>query len=272
MNAQKLEGLKRDLNGALIGELLSAKEYYVDVTGIAPLRANRVANEERGLPNVPASLKTRDARVAIVGYGPSLLDTWEELRDFDGAIWTTSKAHDFLVEREIHPTFHTDVDFREHKIGFLCRPSARTTYILNLGVAPGYLDKLHGLTAYGFNVLLPSGGGPYSMHYTKYTARFDAGLQAAEIAYQLGYRRQTWYGIDCSYRGETTHAGSHSGIKWQPERVSIAGKAYDTSAMLIRQVLDAELLLRERQKLVVRITGDGLLRPFLCARGRVKVV
>ena len=60
----------------------------------------------------------KETTLAIVGYGPSLRDNWEKLKDYSH-IWTVSGAHDFLLARGIVPTFHTDIDFRPHKPGFI---------------------------------------------------------------------------------------------------------------------------------------------------------
>ena len=47
--------------------------------------------------------------IAIVGFGPSLKDTWEGIKPFK-YIMSCSGAHPFLIERGIIPTWHTAVD------------------------------------------------------------------------------------------------------------------------------------------------------------------
>src|SRR5262245_22881028 len=49
-----------------------------------------------------------DAPIAVVCYGPSLNETWEQVKGFDYII-SCSGAHKFLVERGVIPTFHVDV-------------------------------------------------------------------------------------------------------------------------------------------------------------------
>jgi hypothetical protein len=70
----------------------------------------------------------RPEKAAIVGYGPSLKQTWEYLRDFD-VIFTTSGAHKFLVDRGIIPAYHVDVDPRAHKVAMLGAIRQDVTYM-----------------------------------------------------------------------------------------------------------------------------------------------
>ena len=95
------------------------------------IQANIDANEELDLAPVGMDVFATDKprRVAVVGFGPSLVRTWERLREFE-YIWTTSGAHDFLVKRGIVPKWHTDVNWRPHKAGlifFQC-PRCLTTW------------------------------------------------------------------------------------------------------------------------------------------------
>src|SRR4051812_16025100 len=55
---------------------------------------------------------------AIVCYGPSLNDTWEQVKSFRYVL-SCSGAHQFLIERSIIPTWHIDVDPRKHKMALI---------------------------------------------------------------------------------------------------------------------------------------------------------
>ena len=236
---------------------------------VGPAQSNRDANCARGLPSV-AKDGTRDARVAIVGYGPSLADTWPGIvqRRYD-AIWTVSRAHDFLIERGVVPTHHTDTDFRERKARYNSQFRPTVRYVMATHVHPAYLDVLAGHDVRLFHIVIP-GGGLYPGKYLKMPVMFDAGLQAARLAYELGYRNQDWYGMDASMRGGAAHAGPHGGDKPEPLTVEIAGRPYPMSTMLVRQALFCEEMLRQTPKMRVTIHGDGALRPFLLDRGKCR--
>src|SRR5687767_8588182 len=87
------------------------------------IRKNTAAVSDRIAPG-----ERRADRCAIVGYGPSLRDTWEQLRGFETLI-TCSGSHKFLLERGIVPTYHVEVDPRDHKIGLLGEADPRVTYL-----------------------------------------------------------------------------------------------------------------------------------------------
>ena len=243
---------------------------YVEKDVVPTLQAQRDANCARGLPSVRKEGR-RDARVAIVGFGPSLADTWRHLleREYD-AIWTVSKAHDFLVERGVLPTHHTDTDYREHKARYNRLFQQTLKYVMATQVHPVYLDLLAGRDVSLFHVVQPN-GGTYDGRYFKSPVTFDAGLQAARLAYGLGYRVQDWYGMDASARGEQTHAGPHDGVRPLPVQIEVAGRICTMSAFLVRQALFCERMLRETPRMLVTVLGDGALRPLLQERRRCVV-
>lgn len=245
---------------------------YVEAAVVPTIQAQRDANCARGLPSVRKT-GLRDKRVAIVGYGPSLADTWESLfwrsGEFD-AIWTVSKAHDFLIERAVIPSHHTDTDYRAHKVAYNTRWQSTVCYRLATQVHPSYLDTLAGYNVELFHVVQPH-GGTYDSRYFKQEVGFDAGLQAARLAYDLGYRVQDWWGMDASARGAQTHAGSHEGLKLEPVEIEVAGKPRTMNAFLIRQALFAEKMLCKLPHLKATIHGDGALRPLLQERGKCRV-
>src|SRR5262245_7740329 len=64
----------------------------------------------------------QDHPIALVCSGPSLKDTWQEIKEFK-TILTCSGAHDYLIEREIIPTYHMETDPRPHKAVFTRNPN-----------------------------------------------------------------------------------------------------------------------------------------------------
>lgn len=242
---------------------------FVEKEIVPIIQAQRESNCARGLPSVKKE-GIRDARVAIVGYGPSLEESLEQLErrrnEFD-AIWTVSKAHDYVIERGIVPTHHTDTDYRVHKVAYNKLWQEKTRYFMATQVHPTYLDALAGRNVSLFHVVQPE-GGTFDVRYFKQPVAFDAGLQAAQLAFELGYRNQDWYGIDGSARGKQTHVGPHEGIKPEPLELEIDGYPWQMNQFLVRQCLFCEEVLRKIPRMKVTIWGDGALRPFLLERKR----
>jgi len=241
------------------------------------VKANRPETTVCGFSSAPQGAFVGDAPAAIVGFGPSLADTWEQLRDHKTII-TTSKAHDFLLKRGITPTYHVDVDPREHKAGFIGEFHPDVQYVLATHVHPVYVEraKLADAKVWLYHSQVPE-GGPYEYGYVKVPGMFDAGLMAAKLAFDWGFRKQTWFGIDASLRDHTesgSHAGPHEGFLRQADQhmVAVGDIAYPSNALTVRQALFAEKMLRTMGRATIKITGDGMMRPFLLARRRVKNV
>ncbi len=242
--------------------------YNIDEVGKAKADRNIAHNVELGLPAFKKDRSQPGKKVAIVGYGPSLADTWERLKDWDGAIWTCSKAHGFLLERGIVPHFHSDVDMRAHKAGFLT-PHPDTSYVIASSAHPLYFERLkdEGITP----ALYHSQVDPdqkYDPRYPCLKVRFDAGLQSAEAAFQLGYDDQHWFGIDYGVRHGKTHAGYHGGVTSDEIEVEVKGEVYRTTQLFIHGLFLGELMLCQRKPLKCTVHGDSLLARFLDERKR----
>jgi hypothetical protein len=258
---------------ALPAEKITMTQPIADTSAFPVLKANIDSNVARGLPAWRADRPSSGSKVAIVGYGPSLAETWQQLKDFDGEIWTTSKAHDFLLSRGITPHVHVELDYREHKAHFLKLPSPTTRYVLATQVHPKYVDLLlareRGPVEF-FHSNIP-GGPPSGLDYYKASPEHDVGAEAAWLAYKSGFTDQTWFGMDLSATGEGTHAGPHGGFVSERLDILVGDRVFVSSALMVRSALFAEALLSRYLKLKVKITGDGMLRPFLQLRGKAKV-
>jgi hypothetical protein len=236
-----------------------------------PVRQNRIINCDLGIAPMEKD-RSLKGRVAIVGYGPSLQDTWPRLKDFD-TIWTVSRAHDFLLERGLKPTVHTDVDMRAHKTGFIDKLQPDVQYLLSSHIHPSYARRA---IAAGVPLQLFHCGIEKDVkldpRYPVAKVRYDASLQAAELAFQNGHREQHWFGIDYGSRGDQTHAGYHGGITSPACTVDVDGVLYPSTKLFFHGLLLAEQLLCDRALVKCHIHGNGLLGQFLKARGRVRPV
>jgi hypothetical protein len=250
----------------------------IDQSGLADVQVNRAVNVGRGLPPLKVD-RTPKGPVAIVGYGPSLKETWPRLLDFP-TIYTVSRAHDFLLERGITPTAHIDLDPRAHKATFMETPVPGVRYILSTHIHPTYLDKLAtaGVTPELFHVAIDQNEAldpRYQAMGKNFkrpgVVRYDAGVQAAEAAFQNGHREQHWFGIEYGRAGEQTHADRHWGTTSAPCVVDVDGRQFGSTQLFFHGLLLAEQFLCERGA-VVRCTihGDGLLGHFLKCRGRTR--
>jgi hypothetical protein len=166
----------------------------------------------RNLPNLEQGTE-RAQPLAIVGYGPSLTQTWEQVKGYD-AIMSCSGAHKFLTERGIRPTHHVEVDPRPHKITLVGEPCPSTEYLVASTCCPAYFDHLlaSGATVRLWHVfdndaevrrLLPPGAWAI-------TGGCDVGLRCLTLAAVLGFRDLHVFGLDGNFGADgTKHAGGH---------------------------------------------------------------
>jgi hypothetical protein len=179
---------------------------------------------------VKASLKRADvgriepndvrpgARIAIVCFGPSLKETWEQVKDFD-AIITVSGAHKFLHEHGLNAEgrswWHVEVDPREHKIALLGQPQPGVTYLPASCCHPKYFDHLEagGATIKTWHVFDNSDDANRILPRGEWaiTGGCNVGLRAMTIARFFGYLEMHVFGMDGCEGDEPgkKHAAAH---------------------------------------------------------------
>lgn len=202
------------------------------------LRDEQIKRNVRAVPGRIREVTERRADpIAIVCFGPSLRQTWEEIRSFK-YVMTCSGAHKFLLERGIVPTWHVEVDPRRHKIDLLGEPHSEVTYLPCSTVHPEYLDwlKSHDAKIELWHVfasdeeavrVLPR--GEWAL-----TGGANAGLRCLTIARFFGFTDLHVFGMDGSASpGEEAHAAAHPN---EPAKYAVTeynGKQfYTTSGML----------------------------------------
>ena len=263
MKVYPIAGLKFDHRPGEITEQFPTVQANIDLNTMLPAYA-------------PQKLD-RAGTIAVVGYGPSLLRTYEELRDYRD-IWTVSGAHDFLLKRDITPTCHTDVDWRPHKAGFMKRPNAAVQYRMANTVSPKYIDKLRG---YSLSMFQPVGADTEKYlrvdpQYTQIPMPGDVSMLAVQAAVMEGWKDIHVFGVDGSHdfngvirlpsdRTDKAHAGPHDGVRSSIVYVSDTDfNLYETSLHLI-QACDAFVRMLDAlpEEVSVTVVSDGLLPAWM---------
>jgi len=197
--------------------------------------------------------------VAIVAYGPTLKDTWPELKDYKYIV-TCSGAHKFLLDRGIVPTYHLDSDLREHKALMLGDPHPLTTYLIASCCHPKYFDKLDRFHVKLWHILfenedayaeIPS--GDWIM-----TGGNTIGPRAVKITRLLGFTNLHLYGFDAC----GGHADKHSNP--QPDDrfrvVRCDGKSFNTTEHLFIHMNVSFKDFQTIPNAQFSFHGDGLLQ------------
>ena len=251
-----------------LGEI-KTKGVWSDEERLANCLRNMSLVKDR-VPELPA----HNGTAIIACYGPSLQDTYREIRhqrnNIPGAtLVSVSGAHDFLVDSGLRPNIHVECDPRPHKAAMLKNPQRKTRYFLASCVHPDMTAKLkrynvalwHLLTTGAMQLfdhepdaILTSGGG-------------SVGLRAVNLMYQLGYRVFLIHGMDCSFRGEVQHASNHLGKRQHPRRVRVGERWFDTASIQVayaRQFFDLceKMRAHSEGRFQIGLHGDGMLQAM----------
>lgn len=246
-------------------------------------------------------LPRHDDRVCIVGFGPSLHQTWKsiliEKRAFGAKVVSVSGAHDFLISRGIIPDYHIEVDPREHKCVFTHDAHPDVNYWIASCCHPALIDNLLEKGAKlalwhlynsdnDIKIIAPGGIDPDSLLIC---GGSGVGARAVHLMFGQGYRTFSLYGMDCSFAAEdgSQHAGEHSGKKKPEWQVRVGDRWFRSSAQLVymaRSMMDScrmlEQIAADQGEPVIDGTGDrveffmhgeGLLQQMVAEGNKLPV-
>lgn len=213
-----------------------------------------------GLPELQPAPVTHGGRVVIVGSAPSLKDNIESIREEKAPIIAVKGAYDYLRDHGITPDAYLSVEPRYRPVK---NPSKDSVYLLSSRVHKSVFDELK-----GHHILLwhswsdesnevPSGkisigGGSTS------------GLRAVNVAYVLGFRQITFYGMD-SCLGESGEKRVDqdplkNSVKTIP--VIVGGNKFTCNMAMAAQAQDFQNIY-EVMDVTMEVKGGGLLAAIL---------
>lgn len=259
----------------------------------------RFENAERNCAIVSARvfdgelLPRQEGRICIVGFGPSLQQTWHSLiterRAFGAKIVSVSGAHDFLISRGIIPDYHVEVDPREHKCFFTRDPHPDVVYWIASCCHPKLIDNLvengNKLALWhlynsdnDLRIIAKDGPDPKNLLIC---GGSGVGARAVHLMYGRGFRSFSLYGMDCSFASTDgkQHAAEHSG-KIKPEwNVRVGDRWFRSSAQMVymaRSMVDSFHMLESvsttqgepcidgsSEHVEFFLHGDGLLQQMV---------
>ena len=221
-------------------------------------------------PKVPPLTRRprSDAWLSIVGYGPSLRETWQAITH---PMITCSGAHNFLLERGIVPNWHAESDPWPAKAMFTRKPHKDVTYLIASCCDPQIWGNVQGNQRRIWHCAEPA-----TEAWLRDNAPAESitgfgttvGERAVELGMILGYRRFKFFGIDCSFTHEQRAGEHHGGTH---EEISVDVPTYGTfktsHAMLFSARTLVNLLLRDQ--IECEVYGNNLVSALL-ARAMVR--
>jgi hypothetical protein len=219
----------------------------------------------RKLPRLePHTGNPRKNAIAVVCFGPSLADTWREVKRFKYVI-SCSGSHKFLVDRGIIPTWHVEVDPRKHKVGLIGEPQKETEYLIASTCHPDVFDHLAGFHVKLWHVfdndaeaqrVLPA--GEWSI-----TGGCDVGLRAMTIARFFGFTKIHIFGKDGCEGRTGKHAADHPNqAPPQCASVEYEGQTYYTTPSFLEAAKQTFHELDMMPDVKAIFHGDGLVQAM----------
>lgn len=203
----------------------------------------------------------RTEPVAVVCYGPSLNETWEEVKQYPFVI-SCSGSHKFLVERGIIPNWHVEVDPRPHKVQLIGPPQKETEYLISSTCHQAVFDHLEGFNVKLWHVFDAKAEGIRGLPPEEWaiTGGCDVGSRAITIAAFLGFRMIHVFGMDGCEGKTGKHAAAHPNQPKNYALVEYDGVEYRTTEGLLEAARQVWHELDQMPKVAVTFHGDGLVQ------------
>ncbi len=221
----------------------------------------------------PEGLK--EEPIAIVCFGPSLNDTWTEIKKFR-YVFSCSGSYKYLRERGITPTYHNEVDPRAHKIELIGNDiSSDTKFLMASCVHPKVLEHLK---KYNANIILwhTYSGEPEEVVPTIFPqgewvsmGGANVGLRALTLARLLGFTNLHIFGMDGSFpKDGYSHAAEHPHSQKKYILAEFDGKTYATTQSFLECARGTFHELRMLPDVRTTFYGDGLIQRMAIKYGK----
>ncbi len=215
----------------------------------------------------------RNYPIAIVGGGPSLKKTLNELRNFKGAIMACGSSHDYLVEQGIELNYCIVLDPDPTSALYLKKDGGKCRYLIASHVAPHVLFALEGKNIYLFG----AGGTFEKEEFDKLPIVMvggrTVGTRGMGMALGLGFREFHLFGFDSCLDEDDVHAYENpdgddfdSLIRQSTRDVYCNGRKFKCASYMIGQAMDFQKFMGIwNDKVSVEVHGDGLISEIMKA-------
>jgi FkbM family methyltransferase len=212
----------------------------------------------------------KDEPIAIVGFGGSLNDTWEEIGKFKN-IFTCSGAHKFLLDKGFKSTdfkrwMHNDLDPRPHKVKLLGDPQDGIEYYAASTIHPNYIDKLNSFDLKLWHIFANEDDGFRILPHGEFlfTGGSDVGMRTLVLARFLGYREFHVFGFDGSvHKVSGFHAAEHPNKPPHCFEVEINDKTFLTTPALLECAKQLPREIDELSDVTTKFYGEGIAQEIM---------
>lgn len=244
--------------------------------------ANIEASLRRKYIPLTELLGKESGTVSIVGSGPSLKDTWKDIK---GDVIACNASNQFLLERGIVPKYVMIFDADILAEEFVTTPHKDVTYLIASRCHPKLFEHLE-----GYRVVVWHAKGDLNIEKIlekrqRMEPMVGGGSAAVTrtmfLSHPLGYRTMHLYGADSSYNNAETKkrydreviekddlkgSADHSHIRRSTTvekflSIMVNGRVFHTTPWMAAQAEDFKVLVPSLQRLGMKIVvhGDGLI-------------
>jgi hypothetical protein len=214
--------------------------------------------------------ESRQGSVCLVGGGPSLVDTIDQLRlrHQNGAkVWAMNGSYDYMIGLGIVPDVMVMLDARLENVRFVQNPQQSTTFYITSQCDDAVFDALE-----GYKVVLVHANTPGVYELLEHEkARpvhlmggfTTVGILSLILAKLQGFKRIFMFGMDSSYRNGEHHAYKQESNN--AERVidaMIDDVTYKCAPWMAQQVTDFQNVVAGFEDVTIEVCGDGLLHQM----------
>lgn len=257
-------------------------------TSDADLLANIAHSIRLGHPQVGPQPLQRD-RVVLVGGGPSLLDTFDELRElyFAGAkVVTVNGSYAWCLERNIRPSAQVVLDARAQNARFVSPDVPQCRYLLASQCHPDTWAAVEGREHVRIWHAVSEEGPLRDLLDTYYAGRWQPVpggttviMRALMVMRTLGFLRFDLFGVDSCFLGGAHHAYAQPendadravAVTVHPTGEPDKGRTFHCAPWHLKQFEDFLHTVRlNGDQFLLNVHGDGLLAYALKASADVE--
>lgn len=220
-------------------------------------------NSQRVKGRIQPHYALRSERIAVACFGPSLNETWAQIKDFSYVI-SCSGSHRFLLERGIVPTWHLEVDPRKHKVTLMGAPHPEVEYLISSTCHPAVLDHLEGFTVKLWHVFDTAEEGRRILPPGEWalTGGCSVGLRALTMARFLGFTDLHVFGMDGCDGPSGKHAAAHPNQAKDRFETVYKGKTYYTTPGFLEAARTTFHELDQMSDVRATFYGEGLVQDM----------
>lgn len=207
-----------------------------------------------------------DESITLVGYGPSLMDTWEKIKP---PLICTSNALKFLIGKGLKPSegwYYAMADPRANNLDFIRNPVVpEVTYLMASVCHPKVWKILQGYKVIMWHAM----SGEHTPEWVRENdpgtwlvgAGSTIGLCSIHLGGFLGFRKFEIHGFDGSFRDGKRHAGEHNGHDQAPIPSTI-NPAYLSSKIMDNANVEVQNTLKSFPIFCI-FHGEGLMQDWV---------